>query len=146
MTPNKPMQTDGRFAPPLNGSTVSRTKLCVMQETPDPTAGANWPVCDHCGDRIPQLPELTESEVARIWELIHSGRSGQAVLELSSFTDWPRSLAKIWVEHRGRPRPVSPGEPCPHCGDQLPTSMAKQCLSCGMDWHDPQSPRRLGGG
>ena len=31
----------------------------------------------------------------------------------------------------------SPQFPCPHCGNRLPTAKARQCLSCGMDWHDP---------
>jgi hypothetical protein len=27
--------------------------------------------------------------------------------------------------------------PCPYCGELLRTAFAKQCRSCGMDWHDP---------
>lgn len=33
-------------------------------------------------------------------------------------------------------RPTKPGPPCPECGELLRTSLAKQCLSCGSDWHD----------
>ncbi len=34
--------------------------------------------------------------------------------------------------------------PCPHCGEPLRTPLAKQCLSCGMDWHDPANVVRRG--
>jgi hypothetical protein len=36
------------------------------------------------------------------------------------------------------------GPPCPFCGHPLQTSKAQQCFRCGMDWHDPDNPRRLG--
>ena len=58
--------------------------------------------------------------------------------------------------HLGIPRPsVSPGTvfpalpicqryetaaplfPCPYCGRDLVSEKARQCLYCGMDWHDP---------
>ncbi len=38
------------------------------------------------------------------------------------------------VDHR-KPAPI----PCPYCGAQLRTATAKQCRSCGMDWHDPKN-------
>ena len=34
------------------------------------------------------------------------------------------------------PKPTSP---CPYCGSPLNTPLAKQCLSCHMDWHDPNN-------
>lgn len=33
---------------------------------------------------------------------------------------------------------------CPYCNEVLNTNLAKQCFKCGMDWHDPLAPRRLG--
>lgn len=36
------------------------------------------------------------------------------------------------VDH-SKPAPV----PCPYCGELLRTATAKQCRTCGMDWHDP---------
>ncbi|PHR95543.1 MAG: hypothetical protein COA78_29950 [Blastopirellula sp.] len=33
--------------------------------------------------------------------------------------------------------------PCPFCGKDLCTVLAKQCLECGMDWHDPNNLRQL---
>lgn len=32
--------------------------------------------------------------------------------------------------------------PCTYCGYALATSLAKQCLHCGMDWHDARHPVR----
>jgi hypothetical protein len=35
------------------------------------------------------------------------------------------------------------GGRCPFCGSTLRTEKARQCLSCLMDWHDMDSPRKL---
>jgi len=35
--------------------------------------------------------------------------------------------------------PVIPDRPCPYCGGPLRTPRAKQCRSCGSDWHNPSS-------
>ncbi len=35
-----------------------------------------------------------------------------------------------------RPNVVSP---CPYCGKPLRTDLAKQCLECGADWHNPDN-------
>ncbi len=40
--------------------------------------------------------------------------------------------------------PEETGTPCPYCGKALRTPNAKQCFSCGEDWHDPVAPRRAG--
>jgi hypothetical protein len=37
-----------------------------------------------------------------------------------------------------------PKRPCPYCGVPLASDLARQCLSCGMDWHDPESVVRRG--
>jgi hypothetical protein len=34
--------------------------------------------------------------------------------------------------------------PCPYCGAQLLSGKAKQCLKCGMDWHDVANVVRRG--
>jgi len=31
---------------------------------------------------------------------------------------------------------------CPFCGAKLPTRKARQCFSCGQDWHDSDKPAR----
>src|SRR4051794_36736445 len=33
---------------------------------------------------------------------------------------------------------------CPYCSAPLPTSKAKQCFHCGMDWHDAHNIVRRG--
>lgn len=35
--------------------------------------------------------------------------------------------------------PLYDGIPCPYCGSQLRTRLAKQCRKCGKDWHDPDN-------
>lgn len=41
---------------------------------------------------------------------------------------------------------ASPNWPCPYCGKQLRTPLAKQCRHCRRDWHDPAQLKFLGGG
>jgi len=98
------------------------------------SAGA-WPVCDHCGARIPQFAGLSESDAARVRQLIREMKPQQAARELAHFVGCDPRLARLWVEHRGSPLQVRPGPPCPSCGEPVATSMAKQCLKCGADWH-----------
>ncbi len=33
---------------------------------------------------------------------------------------------------------------CPFCGSRLRTDDARQCFTCGADWHDPENPVRRG--
>lgn len=33
---------------------------------------------------------------------------------------------------------------CPYCDAPLATSKARQCFSCGWDWHDLDNPQQLG--
>lgn len=34
---------------------------------------------------------------------------------------------------------VKPQFPCPYCGKDLGNEEARQCFSCGMDWHNPEN-------
>lgn len=95
-----------------------------------------WPICDHCGLRIPHFRSLVPRAEARVRQLIRDGLSVQAAQELSAFVGCDPGLAQLWVEHRGRPIPVVPGLPCPFCGERLATTLARQCLACGADWHE----------
>jgi hypothetical protein len=54
-------------------------------------------------------------------------------------TGAPPRFAKIWVIHEGKPQPRFPGPPCPHCGNPLASSRARQCLHCHRDWHNDTS-------
>ena len=29
--------------------------------------------------------------------------------------------------------------PCPYCGNEIVSNKARQCMDCGMDWHDPDN-------
>jgi len=104
------------------------------------------PVCPKCGVHVPQFDELSDSEAARIQQLITDQRRAMATQELRSATGCPLTWAKIWVFHRGRPDAVGTSAPCPYCGKPLVTALAKQCRYCLMDWHDPQKPKKLTAG
>src|SRR5438552_17851618 len=60
------------------------------------------PVCPKCGVHIPQFAELSDSDAARIRQLITNRRSMMAMQELRSVTGCPIAWAKIWVQHRGQ--------------------------------------------
>jgi hypothetical protein len=101
-------------------------------------------VCPKCGAVIPQFVDLTEKDEARLRQLIRENRKLAAVQELRTLTRCPVAWAKIWVEHSGHPDAVGTTAPCPYCGKQLKTALAKQCHHCNMDWHDPKNPKKLG--
>jgi len=93
--------------------------------------------CHHCDAIIPEFTELAETDEKRVLYLIQQNRSMMAIEELQQATGCPLSWAKVWVQHRGRPRPRENGDtPCPFCGEPLRTSLAKQCPHCFRQWHD----------
>jgi hypothetical protein len=59
------------------------------------------------------------------------------VLERVEQEKWYQDL---WAQREALRRLI----PCPYCEQPLKTSVARQCLSCGMDWHDPANVIRLG--
>jgi len=101
------------------------------------------PVCPKCGVHIPQFAELSDSDSARVRQLIANQQPALATRELRSATGCPIAWAKIWVQHGGRPDAVGTSAPCPFCGKPLITALAKQCRYCLMDWHDPHNPKKL---
>jgi hypothetical protein len=113
-----------------------------MEEGPDglPVRG---PLCPCCNNRIPQFEELSDSDAFRIRRLILQGQPSLAQAELVAATGCTRNFAKIWVFHSGRPKAVGTTAPCPYCGRELATALAKQCKHCFMDWHDPERPYNL---
>jgi hypothetical protein len=103
------------------------------------------PRCDHCGVRVPVFAELGVDAEREVRDLIAGGDPARAMLALRRAAGCSITWAKVWVQHEGRPRPRDPGTTCRYCGGRLCTAQAKQCLECGMDWHDAANPRRLGG-
>jgi hypothetical protein len=100
------------------------------------------PVCRHCHGRIPQFQDLSLEAEERVRSLIRQGNTAAAMEELAEATGCPKRWAKIWVLHDGRSKPGFGGPPCPHCGEALASSAARQCLACGADWHgDPGAPQ-----
>jgi hypothetical protein len=53
-------------------------------------------------------------------------------------------ISDFYGKGGGGTRERSEGAPCPYCGAPLRTEKAKQCLKCGMDWHDPANVYRRG--
>jgi hypothetical protein len=102
-------------------------------------ADGRWPErgdrCERCGVLIPRFVDLSDADRARIIALILNGQQTLAQEELKACTGAPPRFAKIWAIHSGKADLRYPGPPCPHCGEPLATSRAKQCLHCHRDWH-----------
>ena len=113
-----------------------------LEEHPDglPERGT---LCPCCNTRIPQFADLSDADGFRIRSLITHGQPSLAQAELVAATGCSRNFAKVWVMHSGRPNVVGTTAPCPYCGEQLATALAKQCKHCFMDWHDPKRPYNL---
>jgi hypothetical protein len=101
--------------------------------------------CPKCKTYIPVFEDLRDTEKHRIRKLILSNQKMMAIAELKTITGCSERWAKIWVNHSGRPTPEYPGPPCPYCGKELRTSLAKQCPHCLMQWRDPNNPKKIGG-
>ena len=136
---NKPQQLIALRAAADGRETLGGSDKAMDQERSDSS-----PMCDHCGERIPQFPHLSAQDEGRVRALIRANTPLAAARELMAFVGCDERQARLWVEHRGQPLPVTPGPPCRSCGQPLATSLARQCLHCGMDWHDEAGPRTLG--
>jgi hypothetical protein len=94
--------------------------------------------------RDPYLPAILAGQV---FALVAENATGEAVDQLMSW-GIPRSNAFAWVARRFPNGvyfpPPPPAMPCPYCGVPLKTDLARQCLECGMDWHDPKHVIKLG--
>ena len=122
-----------------DGMPYTRAELAAHPDT-FPERG---PLCPRCKTRIPQFAELSDSDAYRIRLLIAHSQPSLAQAELVAATGCSRRFAKIWVLHSGRPDAVGTTAPCPYCGGQLATALAKQCKHCFMDWHDSNRPYNL---
>ena len=96
-----------------------------------PTRGVQ---CPKCKCHIPEFAELDAETTAKL-KRMHAGRG---MLELRRLTGCSPTWAKIWYLHRDGPHREfgdRNAPDCPHCGEQLRTKLAKQCVACGADWH-----------
>ena len=67
------------------------------------------------------------------WDAIHDNTPDDPV-----GTQWDENdLRELFPDlfDRYAPKPKEPPTPCPHCGEPLRTTKAKQCFVCGKDWH-----------
>jgi hypothetical protein len=118
----------------IKGGYFKRDLLEVVDEPP-------WmgKPCFHCGSRIPRFLDLEGEDRGRIRRLVASGEEDEAVNLLVNLMGCPREWALIWITHPvgpRRPAHLWVGPPCPRCARPLRTRLARQCLECGLDWHD----------
>ena len=92
---------------------------------------------------IPDMPKPLEEEIS---QMIADGRRGRAARRIEDVMGWPFPDCIDWTLARFPPPAPPPIPPCHYCGELLKMNLAKQCLACGMDWHDPNNVRRLGQG
>lgn len=96
--------------------------------------------CGHCKFFIPIFEQIDGAEEQRIRLL----EPIQQMAEVRRITSCPLGWAKTWKLHANGPLScVRHGGPCPFCGITLFSSETKQCIDCGWDWHDPETPRNL---
>jgi hypothetical protein len=123
---------------PIRGGYFKRDLLEVVDELP-----MMGRPCYHCGVRIPKFLDLETEDHYRIYKLARSSSEDAAVDELVKVMGCPREWARLWVTHPfgpKRPARVWVGPPCVRCGRPLRTRLARQCLECGLDWHDHDEP------
>lgn len=113
----------------LKGLPYTHDELIRVADETWPSRGA---YCEKCHAWIPRFADLTAEEIARLRGL----SKVQAMKEVREVTGCSLRWAKIWAVHPNGPEPKYVGPPCPHCGEQLRTAKARQCLSCGADWHE----------
>jgi hypothetical protein len=104
----------------------------------------DWPnrgqYCPKCENHIPVFASIdapTERTIRAIAD------SSVQMATVRRITGCPLHWAKIWVAHPDGPHRMfgdNYAPPCPKCGKQLRTALAKQCLECGADWHSKPSP------
>ncbi len=100
-------------------------------------AAEDGPVCGCCGQRIPQFRSLSAADAKRILAL----RAPAAEQALRKLVGCTRGEAMRWVRHGGKALPWPSGRICQFCAGFLRSATAKQCFTCGIDWHDPTQLR-----
>lgn len=127
------------FVRQIAGAETSYTNA-QLRELPRDASPTRGPFCEKCQTHIPVFADLTRSQEQEVRHLALD-RPLQAMKRLRDITGCDLGWAKTWVLHPNGPRSKheQDGPPCPICGEPLRTKEAKQCLSCGMDWHDPDN-------
>jgi hypothetical protein len=92
--------------------------------------------CPHCGRIVVPPRDLDPSVEAKLVKLVPQNPM-EAINRLRTDHGWTLGEAKEWVLHL-LPKRASPKPLCPRCGHPLASDLARQCLSCGMDWHDAE--------
>jgi hypothetical protein len=85
-------------------------------------------------------PEL-EAELSA---LIGEGHTIAAIKRLREATGVNLGMATQIVAQRIDFKAQKERQPCPYCGKLLRSMIAKRCLECGLDWHDPNNVVRQG--
>lgn len=106
-----------------------------LKKLPLPDTPSRGIYCPQCTVYIPLFKTLTrdlESELLSVTDM------SERVRKIIALTGCPERWATIWAFHPNGPhRKLGHDDApnCPHCGNQLRTRLAQQCLSCGADWH-----------
>ena len=62
-------------------------------------------------------------------KLVISGLASYITLSVLGLVWETFIFSPAWIDTMKKPTP------CPHCGKNLRTALAKQCRHCGADWH-----------
>lgn len=101
--------------------------------------------CPGCGSIIPKFADLDLRKESRVRDLIQHHQIIAAIKELVDATGCPLAWAHLWVSHpRGPELHKRSGPACYYCGKPLRSATARQCVECGLDWHDLRHVVRLG--
>jgi hypothetical protein len=90
-------------------------------------------------------PELE----AELQILLAQGQRIAAIKKYRDATGCSLTDVKRWLDEylaKFEPPIGNRSPPCPYCEQPLRSPKAKQCLECGMDWHDPSRVVRRGNG
>jgi hypothetical protein len=121
----------------MNAESYTNSELESLPSDARPTRG---PLCEKCETHIPSFADLSAAQEESLRQLAAQSPLN-AIKQLSQMTGCNLRWAKIWVSHPSGPQTKhgKDGPPCPYCGKPLRTDQAKQCIFCGMDWHDPRN-------
>jgi hypothetical protein len=109
----------------------TRDELSAIGSGAKPTRGR---YCPKCKSHVPEFADISP-ELAATFKGMHAAKAMAAICDL---TGCPLGWAKSWVIHKDGPHREygdTDAPPCPYCGNQLRTRLAKQCVECGADWH-----------